>query len=502
MKNNQETRKYIWLVLFAVMTLFAGTRMNFPLAAWLAPVFAIRFYRDSQKGGRAFLLLWLAMAVPTIIAWKGATAMGLFLHPIAEPIFFVLMTPLTLIPYAIDRLYFRRWAEDGASPFWLTLVYPISYTALDFFSASGSPFGTFGAAAYSQAGFTAFMQVTSVLGIWGLPILIGWFASVVNYVWENDFQWARIKVGVTTFGVILLVVLVFGFGRMALSAPAQNEVQVGGFSLADNALVSIMSQLAESDEATAREAMTEMHAELMDKARSMAEAGAQIVVLQEAAGIGYSEEIDALLANAGQLAQEEGIYLVLPTATLDPAGEEPFHNVVRIIDPSGEIVLEHYKYGGSQFEGSAPGSGELQTVETPYGKLSAIICWDADFPATVKQAGIEGVDLLFVPANDWREVRDIHANMAIFRAVENGVPIFRQTGAGVSFVSDAFGRLINRVDSFDDESSNQWSNEQMVIVPAGSVDTLYPRIGDIFGTVMQIVLIGLVIFAVIKRKRK
>lgn len=163
-------------------------------------------------------------------------------------------------------------------------------------------------------------------------------------------------------------------------------------------------------------------------------------------------------------------------------------------------MLEHYKYGGSQFEGSLPGNGELQTIETPYGKLSAVIYWDADFPNTIKQAGLQEVDLLFVPSNDWLEVRDIHANMAAFRAVENGMSIFRQTGAGVSLGTDAYGRTLNRIDTFDEPSDNAWSGVQTLTVPVSSANTLYPQIGDAFGTIMLLGLIGLVIFAWINRK--
>ncbi len=256
------------------------------------------------------------------------------------------------------------------------------------------------------------------------------------------------------------------------------------------------------DEEAFREAVRELHAQQLAQVRVLAQEGAEIVVLQEAAGMGFAEEVDAFLVNAASLAQEEGIYLVLPTATMDPAGKERFHNVVRIIDPNGEIVLEHYKYGGTQFEGSVTGSGELQTVETPYGTLSAVICWDADFPATLRQAGEQDVDLLFIPANDWLEIRDIHVGMAIFRAVENGLPIFRQTGAGISIVTDAYGRVVNRIDTFEEENAGTWGGEQMVMVPVGSTETLYPRIGDAFGMAMLVGMLGLVIVAWWKRERK
>ena len=139
-------------------------------------------------------------------------------------------------------------------------------------------------------------------------------------------------------------------------------------------------------------------------------------------------------------------------------------------------------------------------METPYGKLSAVICWDADFPATIRQAGEQDVDPLFIPANDWFEIRDIHAGMAVFRAIENGLPIFRQTGAGVSVVTDAYGRTINRVDMFDEENIGLWGGEQMVMTPVGSIDTIYPIIGEAFGLMMLVGLFGLLVVARIKRK--
>jgi len=490
---------YLWLALFSVLTLFVGARWNLSLAAWFAPVFAMRFYRNSEKGGRAFLWLWLASAVPTVIAWNGATAMG-FLHPMAEPIFFIAIAPITLIPYVVDRIYYRRWAREGGMSFWLTLVYPISATAIDFFSASGSPFGSFGAAAYSQTGFTALMQVTALTGMWGIPFIVSWFASVVSYVWENGFQWTKISRGVLIFAGALVLVFGFGFGRMLLADPAEQKVQIAGFSLPEEQLVSMFGLWQGGEEEAFRESAAELHARQLAQVRVAAQNGAQIVVLQEAAGVGFAEEVEKLLKDAAIVAREENIYLVLPIAESDPKAEELTRNVVHIFDPNGEMVLEHYKYGGTQFEGSVTGSGELQTVETPYGTLSAVICWDADFPATIRQAGEQDVDLLFIPANDWLEIRDIHVGMATFRAVENGLPIYRQTGAGVSVVTDAYGRVVNRVDIFEEENAGAWGGEQMVMTPVGSIETLYPRIGDAFGLAMLVGLGGLLGFAWMKRK--
>ena len=487
--NNKNIR-FLWLGIAAILLFFAGGRWNFTLASWLAPVFAIRFFRDSEKAGRNFLLLWIASAIPAIISWNGATFLY-FMHPVAEAIFFLLMTPIGLIPYVIDRMYHRRFGPSV----WLTLVYPVAATAMDFFSSDGSPFGTFGAVAYSQRDFLPMMQIASVTGLWGITFILSWFASLVNYVWERGFKIER--PALTSTGVLALI-LVLGIGRTLLAPQPEQTAQVAGFSLPNGKLSEVLGQLQTGDEVGFRQTVDELHAQELDQVRALAQQGAEIVTLQEGAGMGYPDQVEKLLSDAAVIAKEEQIYIVLPTVTF---GKEKPENVVNIIDPNGEIVLEHVKYGGTQFEGSLTGNGELQTIDTPYGKISAIICWDADFPNVVKQAGIQDVDLLFVPSNDWAAVKDIHAGMASFRAVENGLSIYRQTGSGVSIVTDAFGRTLHRADTINETSTGDFAAIQMIATPLDSVATIYPIIGDIFGNVMLVLFAGLLLGLLLSRKR-
>lgn len=478
--------RYLWLTIAAILGFFIGSKWNIPLAAWIAPIFVIRFFRDSDKAGRNFLLLWLVSAIPTIISWNGATFFA-NIHPAAETAFFFLMTPLGLIPYVIDRMYYRRFG----SSVWLTFVYPVAATAMDFFSSSGSPFGSFGAAAYSQRDFLAAMQIASITGLWGITFMISWFASLTNHLWESGFKFTRLSLA---FACVLVLILGLGFGRILLPAQPEQTAQIAGFSLPNGKLMEVISQLNAGDET----AIDKLHIEQLNQIRNMADEGANIVVLQEGAGMGTSAQVEKLIADASAIAKEKNIYIVLPVFDL---GKTPAENKVYIIDPNGDIVLTHTKYGGNMFEGTLKGDEVLQTVDTPYGKLSAIICWDADFPNIIKQAGAQNVDLLFVPSQDWLGVRDIHAGMATFRAVENGMTIFRQTGQGVSLVSDAYGKVLNRVDTFE-ESENNFAGIQNVQTPIGSVNTLYPSLGDSVGNVMLIGLVGLLIGLFVTRKRR
>lgn len=473
-------RRLIWLAIVAGLGFFIGGRWNIPLAAWLMPVFAMRFFRTSDRPWRDGIALWLASAVPTIISWRGATFMAM-VHPLAEAGFFLAIAPIGLVAYAIDRAYYRRFG----APYWQTLVYPVAATAIDFFSSAGSPFGTFGAVAYSQRDFLPIMQLASVAGLWGITFVICWSASIACNIWQRDFRPTR-QVLAAACALAMLVVL--GLGRVLLAPAPARTAHVAGFSLPNGALAGMLKQLQAGDQAGFQQAAAALHTREMAQVRALARQGAKIVVLQEGAGIGYAGQVQSLLAEAQAVAKAERIYIVLPTVAF---GDAAPRNMVRIIDPSGAIVLEHMKYGGNQFEGSVKGSGKLQSVDTPYGRLSAIICWDADFPAIVRQAGAQHVDLLFVPANDWPEVKDIHAGMAVFRAVENGMSIYRQAGQGVSLAVDAYGRAIDRFDLFAEPGAGEFAAVRSIAVPASATATLYPQIGDLLGYVTQVAALGL-----------
>lgn len=475
---------YLFLpIIFALNFVAIGGRWNIPLAAWIVPVFALRFYRHSERPGLDFVLLWLVTAIPLIVSWNGAT----FFPRLGEIGFFLAIAPITLLAVVIDRYFHVRFPASALMLF----IFPIAATAFDFIQAGGSPLGTFGASAYSQRDFPVAMQIASVTGIWGITFVMSFFASIVNHFWEGNAS----PLSWTSAGLLALILLL-SLGRTLLPTQPKQTAVIAGFSLPEGTLSSMISQHHDGNETAFRQAVDDLHTRQLEQIRALAQSGAKFVVLQEGAIMGLTDQIEAVMHEASTIAMEENIYIVLPTFDL---GKSPAVNSVHIIDPNGEVVLSHIKYGGNMFEGTFKGTGILQTVDTPYGKLSAVICWDADFPAIIKQAGEQNVDLLFVPSQDWFGARDIHAGMATFRAVENGITVFRQTGQGVSLVSDPYGKVLNRIDTFE-ESTSDFVGIQKVTVPITSVNTLYPKLGDILGNAMLLGLLGLFVGMFLTRK--
>ena len=164
---NTNAQRYVWLAIVSTLSLFIGGKWNIPLAAWIAPILLLRFFRSSNRPWRDGALLWLMMAITAIISWKGATSL-VYIHPMAESMLFAVTAAIGLVPLMIDRAYYRRYG----STFWLTFVYPIAATAIDFLISGDSPFGSFGAAGYSQRGCLPIMQLAALTGIWGIGFVI------------------------------------------------------------------------------------------------------------------------------------------------------------------------------------------------------------------------------------------------------------------------------------------------------------------------------------------
>ena len=481
-----DKKSWILLAAFAGLNALGGLRLDTPLAAWLAPVFGIRFMRTQENARRGFWMLALAAAIGGLL---GSYGVNLFypvlagIHVVAgfvgELLFTAIASILLALIYAIDRWVLRRWFEYPGRPvFAATLIFPVTVTALDF--GGGGPLGTFGATAYSNFGWLPVMQFAAVAGLWGIAFLMAWFASTANYVWESGFNWREAAPGVAVYGTVLLLVLGFGVARLATSADVESDVRVVGLTSS--------LELPGVNDATYEAEIAALHSDYLVRTEEVAERGAEIVVWPETGAMGPQGMVDALLADARALAGEHGIYLVVTTAPTGEGAERATE--LHIIDPNGGIALRHTKYGGTDLAamfGQEPVSRELRAIDTPHGRLSGIVCWDADFPETVRQIGTLDVDLLLIPANDWYELGDLHAQMAVFRSVENGVSIFRQASNGVSLTTDAYGRVLTYLDSFDG------ALEQDVRVPINSTTTIYPGFGDVVG---QVALAGLAVMLV------
>jgi apolipoprotein N-acyltransferase len=230
--------------------------------------------------------------------------------------------------------------------------------------------------------------------------------------------------------------------------------------------------------ADARAQFTPIVDELFARTEQQARAGAKIVVWSEAAAFALKEDEPELIARAQTLARQADIYLQMSVVFALRTNQFPYgENRTVTIGPSGQVVWDYFKtfHPLGDAEVFAPGPGIVPVVDTPYGRLATVICFDADFPALVRQAGQAGADILLVPANDWQPVHVMHARAATFRAIENGVSLVRATGNGISIAVDDVGQELATADYYATDKLTMVAD-----VPTHGLGALYPRLGDSF----------------------
>ena len=218
---------------------------------------------------------------------------------------------------------------------------------------------------------------------------------------------------------------------------------------------------------------------LLRQSRVAAERGARIIVWSEAIGLILDSEEDAFLKKAAQLAREEKVYLLVALGVVQPgpvtADRLLLINKTIAISPEGQIENEYLKSNPVPFAEQDYGSDDIiPLIETPYGGLSPVICYDADFPHFMKQAGQNGADILLVPSGDWKAIDPYHPFMARLRGIENGVSVIRPVSRATSLITDPYGRVLARDDFFSDED-----HLLMASVPVKGVKTIYSQIGDV-----------------------
>ncbi len=474
---------YLWLGIGTLLGFFWAV----PMVAWISTALMIRFMR-TQKTWRGFLLVWLSSLLTLGITMRK------FL-PLPMPVYIVtvLITTLTAaaLPYLADRLLAPRLGG-----FLATLVFPLAVTSVDYIGAMTNPQGSIGGQAYAQSGDLMLMQLASVTGMWGIVFLVNWLAPIVNWGWERSFEWKAIRRGVALYAAILIAVMIYGGARLEFARQPTHTIRMHGITEVDmrQELETIHNAQSVSwDEY--RRVTAGLREPYLEGTLREAQNGAQLVHWPEMAVFLPEEDEAAFIQRAADIARQENIYISMGLVTAYNDGRRAVNKLV-VLDPNGENILEHHKYGGAAEEGFEPGDGVYKTVETPFGTLSGIVCNDTDHQEMVTQAGRNGTDILLSPTLEYRGIDPIHATMAAYRAIENGITIVRQADNGLSVVIDPYGRTIAAMDHFID-------GERVLVaqVPVGKVATLYPYTPDLFAWLAILGFVTITIVAIVQGRR-
>ena len=480
--NKDSLYQYAWLLVGGILMVFYnGNAVS--AAAWLAPVFVLRFTRVCSRKELLFVPLVLAVSHALLMYEPFSNAA---IPPIFRVIFGIVCGQFIFIPLIVDRLLTKK-----INGFTTTIVFPAAWVSVEFILSMVSPLSTFGVIGYTQSGFLPLMQIVSITGIWGLSFIIIWFSSVMNWAWQHQFRFELVKKGVATYAAIMLAVLIYGESRL-LTAHFEKSVRV----IASSSSYEVRRFFREALKSGNYPPLAVNISTFDDFMGKTAMPDSKIIFWQEYALITGEADEGQIVEHARIKARERGIYLGLPIGVVKKKGEKHLlENKVVWIAPDGQVLSNYIKSYTAPWETSSNPIKKVSTFKTDFGTAGTVICFDMDFPSLIRQAGKNNVEFMLVPSYDWRGIAPFHSHMAVFRAVENGFSLVRAAGdSGMSISSDPYGRVLSYLD-------NQSSSDKIMVVdlPIYNTKTLYPLIGDLFAWLS---IAGLVILAFIPRNKQ
>jgi len=341
---------------------------------------------------------------------------------------------------------------------------------------------------------TAPARVFALAGTWTLmemargTVLTGFPWNLIGYAWGLDTLTMQGAAWVGVYGMSLLALLLFGApaalfhgrpgrtaGIIALALPLLVGL-VAAFptdtAQQDNGKVTV--RIVQANIPQREKWRRDLIESNFDRLAGMSRTGAEnvdIVIWPETAATYLLAQRPDKLAVLGDIAARTGSGLLITGAPhAEPVdGRQRFFNSVLAIDGAARVAGIAHKHHLVPFgeylplrpvlqsiglDKLAPGRGDFasgapeQTLSLPGAPAAAVlVCYEAIFPSLSNRANRPGWILNLTNDGWFGELTgpDQHFAMTRFRAVEQGLPLVRAAGTGISGVVSHTGHVIDRI---------------------------------------------------------
>src|SRR3989338_536174 len=117
--------------------------------------------------------------------------------------------------------------------------------------------------------------------------------------------------------------------------------------------------------------------------------------------------------------KENKIHCIFGTALSE---KNKLYNTAFFIDDKGKIIYKYYKNNMWKSErGKAVNGKKNKVVNTKFGKIGMIICWDIAYPEYVKKLGNKGAWIIFCPSYviNYKRELESYEQLPLARSFEN-----------------------------------------------------------------------------------
>lgn len=513
-----EGKRYALAIVAGMMWAAAFPKIGVAGLAWIAPGLMLAA-AIGAKGGAPFRigyvaglthflaslywLLWIPVTGLPIGGWLALSAF-LALYPATWVWLCWRMYPVRLeeertVSALMDRFLAPSWAQRlwwglGCAALW------VSWEMAQARVLSGFPWNFLGASQYQML---PLIEVASVTGVYGVSFMMVWFSAALlgtqAMLLRRPEQRSRWLAELIVPLVVVAAVAWFGFRQLFHPKPERPTLKM--------ALVqpSIPQKwIWDAAESSRR------FEQLLQLSRRALTNHPDVLVWPEAAVpymVRYDEEVHAAVTN---LVRTHHTWIVLGSDDVEVRGrstgeqETNVFNSAFLVSPEGKFAPGYRKrrlvifgeyYPLKRWLPFLDGLGEFTPGDrvVPFHlaelgvKTAVLICFEDVFPHLVREYVDEDTDfLLNLTNNGWfgeSAAQWQHAANAVFRAVENGLPLVRCANNGLTCWVDEQGRM-NEV-YFPDTRDVYGAGFKIAQVPllagARRAPTFYRGHGDWFG---------------------
>jgi apolipoprotein N-acyltransferase len=481
LNNNDQLKKtkLLWYLAGSIFIFSSNGKWMTPFSIWIVLICFLRFSR-ANKPLAGFIPILIISSFSNLLIWKGFI-------PLPSPLYFIVSFINGLIftlPFLVERLLIKRQTN-----YTQTLIFPALLTLFSYLYSLISPSGTFGSIAYSQSNIF-FIQIVSLTGIWGVIFILGWTASTINYLIDNRANKDKIYSSLVVYLSIIIFVLIYGGIRIS-DSKADQTIKVAGIVNNCSYNKSIRENLDDFIKSSGNNAES-----MFTQTKECVQNGANIVFWREAAVIVLDSLEDSLITKAKDIARENEIYLGISVMSLSKDfPKKPGKNEIIWIDPKGKVGFKYLKAYPAPSEIVLKGDKQPKIISSASFNLSSAICFDMNFPGFIREFGKKKVDILCVPANDWKEITPYHANISAFRGIENGFSVIRTTGNGLSAAFNSDGSKISELNYFNSPQRILYADVQ-----THKRCALYPLVGDFLPWLSLLLVLIITVKPVIENK--
>ena len=490
MKNSSENKSFaVFIILSFLVYIMSNGEWCIPIFAWIYPIlFLCMIYLNRTR--KVYLIIGSIYAIGFVVQFGRVIGMDIQICIIVS----ILLSFLKILPYIYWSKSKMRFQDTiifasimVTIEYIIYLVYPILGGLSD---------------AYTQYQNLYLLQIVTITGIYGITFLIYWTAAMVIWIWNNKSKKECIRKYIIVYGSVIGLVFAYGVVMFHFAGNSDKSVRIAGVTVPISELLNndedvystfYTNTFTDENITNARSKLASVADELFLKTELEAQAGAKIVFWSELNGAVLKQDEDMLLQRASDMAKQEEIYLIVSLLVKTPYVDLKENKTVAF-NPQGELISEYFKHGRSIGELCQKGDGILKSFDTEYARIAPFICSDMAFVSKIQQAGRDNVDILIVPASDWKEMTLLATKTAIMRGVENGSNIIRHTNNGMSIVSDFRGSVLAQTDYFQSDTKTLSAQ----VITKGRF-TLYSYIGNLFVYLCNLYLLGSFILPKIKR---